>query len=228
MTQVKRRRGLQNKLWQVKRRKGWRMSCDVGEAIQGLDNESISPALTSLHLRHSSFSNPSAALPTSQLILQPLRWFTYVVGTSRTSSGEPPMHTGMKKQSVVDQLVKASYYVQKKIQFWIVVKNFTTSSKHIFFGHIVSSDSSFNIHKALYFVKHPSRAVQNSPEGRRWPAGRGLKTPVLDLDNLHVLTSSEQRSSQSLHVAKSARKYQELHGGGTRYRVLSLFIFILE
>ena len=41
------------------------------------------------------------------------------------------------------------------------------------FSHIVSSDSSFNIHIALYFVKYPSRAAQNSP------AGRGLKTPGL-------------------------------------------------
>ena len=40
---------------------------------------------------HSSFSNPSAALPTPQLILQPFRCFTYVIGTSPTSPGEPPM-----------------------------------------------------------------------------------------------------------------------------------------
>ena len=44
-----------------------------------------SPTLTSLHLRHSLFSNPSAALPTSQLILQTFRCFTYVIGTSSTS-----------------------------------------------------------------------------------------------------------------------------------------------
>ena len=31
-----------------------------------------------LHLRHSSFSNPSFALPTSQLIFQPFRCFTYI------------------------------------------------------------------------------------------------------------------------------------------------------
>ena len=37
-----------------------------------------SPTFPSLHLRHSSFSNPSVALPTSQLILQPFRRFTYV------------------------------------------------------------------------------------------------------------------------------------------------------
>ena len=37
-----------------------------------------SPSFPSLHLRHSSFSNPSVASPTSQLILQPFRCFTYV------------------------------------------------------------------------------------------------------------------------------------------------------
>ena len=36
-------------------------------------------------------SLPSAALPTSQLILQPFRCFTYDIGTSPTSPGEPPM-----------------------------------------------------------------------------------------------------------------------------------------
>ena len=48
-------------------------------------------------LRHSSFFNPSAASPTSQVILQPFRYFTYVTGTSRTSPGEPSMPRGMKK-----------------------------------------------------------------------------------------------------------------------------------
>ena len=38
----------------------------------------------SLHLRHSSFSNPSFALPTSQLLLQPFRCFTYVTAHSPT------------------------------------------------------------------------------------------------------------------------------------------------
>ena len=43
-----------------------------------------SPILPSLHLRHNSFSNPSVALPTSQLILQPFRCFTYVTAHSPT------------------------------------------------------------------------------------------------------------------------------------------------
>ena len=37
-----------------------------------------SPTIQSLPLRHNSFSNSSVALPTSQLILQPFRRFTYV------------------------------------------------------------------------------------------------------------------------------------------------------
>ena len=80
------------------------MSCDVGKAVEGLENElwcrwsdvrvgewggrrcrAHSPTLPSLYLRHSSFSNPSAALHTSQLILQPFRCFTYAIGTSTTS-----------------------------------------------------------------------------------------------------------------------------------------------
>ena len=40
------------------------MSCDVGEVIESLENEQSSLPL--LHLRHSSFSNPSFASPTSQ------------------------------------------------------------------------------------------------------------------------------------------------------------------
>ena len=92
------------------------MSCDVGEAAERLENEQSSfrrftyitahsPNLPLLHLRHSSFSNPSfasltsqalhlchssfsnpsAALPTSQLNIQPFRCFAYVIGTSPTS-----------------------------------------------------------------------------------------------------------------------------------------------
>ena len=52
------------------------MSCDVGGAH--------SPILPSLYLRYNSFSNPSVASPTSQLILQPFRRFTYVTTHSPT------------------------------------------------------------------------------------------------------------------------------------------------
>ena len=69
------------------------MICDVGEVTVRLENEqkrrkgwrsAHSPSFPSLHLRHSSFSNPSAALPTSQLILQPFCCFIYVTALSPT------------------------------------------------------------------------------------------------------------------------------------------------
>ena len=50
-----------------------------------------SPTLPSLCLRYSSFSNPSVASPTSQLVLQPFFRFSYVKCSSLTSPGEPPM-----------------------------------------------------------------------------------------------------------------------------------------
>ena len=58
--------------------------CVTGPSIlhrnssQGLNIRAHSPTFPSLHLRHNSFSNPFVALPTSQLILQPFRCFTYV------------------------------------------------------------------------------------------------------------------------------------------------------
>ena len=42
------------------------------------------PTFPSLRLRHRSFSNRSVALPTSQLNLQPFRYFTYVTAHSPT------------------------------------------------------------------------------------------------------------------------------------------------
>ena len=51
----------------------------------------VGATLSSLHLRHSSFSKPSVVSSTLQLILQLFRSFTYVTSTSPTSYGEPPM-----------------------------------------------------------------------------------------------------------------------------------------
>ena len=65
------------------------MSCDLGEATEGVGGEGSahSPILASLHLRHSSFSSlakPSVASSTSQLIIQPFRRFTYITACSPT------------------------------------------------------------------------------------------------------------------------------------------------
>ena len=50
-----------------------------------------SPTLPSHYLRHSSFSNPFVASPTSQFILQLFFRFSYVTSSSLNSPGEPPM-----------------------------------------------------------------------------------------------------------------------------------------
>ena len=55
-----------------------------GDRSEELMSRAHSPIFPSLHLRHSSFSNSSGALPTSQLILQPFRRFTYVTAHSPT------------------------------------------------------------------------------------------------------------------------------------------------
>ena len=103
----------------MKQRKGWKMSCDIGKLMEGLENElwhrwsdrkvgesaelilqpfrhftyitTHSPTFPSVYLHHSSFSNPSAASPTTQFILQPFFCFSYVTSSSLNSPGEPPM-----------------------------------------------------------------------------------------------------------------------------------------
>ena len=82
------------------------MSCDVGEATEGLENERAVDEATEgmvyeLSLRFSDgrgleneallVLQVSVSSPTSILILQPFCRFTYVTCTSSTSPGEAPM-----------------------------------------------------------------------------------------------------------------------------------------
>ena len=212
------------------------MNCDVGKVAEGLENELWRRwsdvrvgewgSLTSLHLRHSLFANPSYALLTSELILQTFRCFAYVIGTSPTSqlilqpfhrftyitAHSPTLpqlhlrHSSFYNPSVasptsqaltwraapciegwensvwwtslLQQVTKfrSSYSFGELLRIWLQAVNLFSCS------HILYSDWSFNIHNAsMYFVKYPSRAAQNSLEGRMRPAGRGLKTPGLNL-----------------------------------------------
>ena len=160
------------------------MSCDVGEAMKGWRMRlclilqpfhcftyiiAHSTTIPLLHLRHSSFSNPSATLPMSQLILQPFCCFTYITGTSCTSPGEPLMHSGMKKRwtSLLQQVTK----FRSSYSFGWLLRILLRAVNLFSFSHIVSTGSRFNNHNALYFVKYPSRAAQNLAEGRMRPAG---------------------------------------------------------
>ena len=81
---------------QEQRKKGWRISFDVGEATERLENE----LFPSLNLRHSSFSNPSVALPTSQLIPQPFCCLTYVTAHSPTLPSLYLLHSSFPNPSV--------------------------------------------------------------------------------------------------------------------------------
>ena len=68
----------------MKWRKGWRMSRALLDTHTHTHSRAHSPTFPSLHLHHSSFSNPSVALPTSRLILQSFRCFTCVTDHSPT------------------------------------------------------------------------------------------------------------------------------------------------
>ena len=152
-----------------------------------------SSTLTLLHLHHNSFSNPSAGLPTSQLILQALlllhlhhRHFTYVTAHTPIL---PPLHLHHRSfynPSVASPTLQALHVLHlasrpciegwKNSLWWTSLLQQVTKFRcsysfgyllrillravNLFsFSHIVSSDSSFNIHNALYFVKYPSRAA---------------------------------------------------------------------
>ena len=62
--------------------------------------EHHSPTLTSLHIRHSSFSNPYIASPTPQLILQPFCRFTYFTAHSPTLTSLHLRHCSFFNPSV--------------------------------------------------------------------------------------------------------------------------------
>ena len=64
-----------------------------------------SPTLPSLYPRHSSFSNPSVASPTSQFILQPFFRLSYVTSSSFNSPGEPPMPVTWQWWTVYTELI---------------------------------------------------------------------------------------------------------------------------
>ena len=109
------------------------MSCDVAKATEGLENElwrrwtdgkvgecAHSPTFpvlhlrhssfsnpSVLHLRHSSFSNPSVASPMSQLILQPFRCFTYVTAHSPTLPSLHLRHSSFSNPSFASHTPQA-------------------------------------------------------------------------------------------------------------------------
>ena len=80
MTYVKQRKGWRMSCDVGQATEGWRMSCDVGEVTERLENE----LCYDYNYELCSFSNLSVTSPMSQLIPQPFRRFTYVTANSPT------------------------------------------------------------------------------------------------------------------------------------------------
>ena len=96
---------------EVKPRKGWKMSCDVGKATKRLESE---------------LSNPSVVSPTSQLILQPFFRFSYVTGSSLTLPSELPI---IKIKIITGQL---ELILQPFRHFTYVTTHFPTLRRFIY------------------------------------------------------------------------------------------------
>ena len=146
----------------------------------------------SLHLRHSSFwfSKLSITSPTSQLILQPFPRITYVTthsptllsplyitGFSLTSPGEPPMHRGMENSLWWTSLLQQVNKFRSSYSFGELLRILLLAVYLFSFSHIVSSDSSFNIHNAVYFVEIPFPGRTKPVRGPQAARGPRVEDP---------------------------------------------------
>ena len=94
----------------------WR-ACDVVEAKEGLENELWSRwSVGRVEEWRSSFSNLSVTPPTSQLILQPFRRFTYVTARSTTIPVPHIRHRHHLRHSSFSNPSAASYTSQLILQ----------------------------------------------------------------------------------------------------------------
>ena len=126
----------------------WRKwsACDIGEATEGLETElwrrwsdgrglgggsAHSPTLPSLHLCDSSFSSlakPSVVSPTSQVIIQPFRRFTYVTAHSPHYPNLPSLH--LRHSSLSNPSV-ASHTSQRVLQPFCRITYVTCASTYV-------------------------------------------------------------------------------------------------
>ena len=85
------------------------------------------PTLPSLYLRHSSFSNPSVASPTSQLILQPFFRFSYVTAHSPALPSHYLRHSSFSNPSVASPT--SQFILQPFFRFPYVTGSSLTSPR---------------------------------------------------------------------------------------------------
>ena len=92
---------------------GWRMSCDVGEVMESLENE----LCYDYNYELCSFSNLSVTSPTSQ-ILQPFRRFTYVTAHSPTLLSLHLRHSSFSNPSFASPTSQALHLIHLANRPW--------------------------------------------------------------------------------------------------------------
>ena len=106
-----------HRLTWVKWRKGWRISCDVGDVTERLANE----LCYYYNCELCSFSNVSVTSPMSQLILQPFRRFIYVTAHSPTVPLLHLRHSSFSNPSFASPMSQALHLIHLASRPWLVV-----------------------------------------------------------------------------------------------------------
>ena len=96
---------------------GWIMSCDVDEVTERLENE----LFYDYNYELCSFSNLSVNSPTSQLILQPFRRFTYVTAHSPTLTLLHLRHSLFPNPSFASPTSQALHLIHLPSRPWPIV-----------------------------------------------------------------------------------------------------------
>ena len=208
-------------------RKSWRMSCDIGEAMKGLENElwqrwsdgrvgewaplyiciSMSSAhstnFPSLHLRRSSFSNPSVALPTSQLILQPFRCFTYVTAHSPTFPSLHLRHSSFSNPSVASPTSQIILHPFRRFTY-VTAHSPTFPLLHLRHNSFSNPSFASPTSQALHLIHLASR-----------PCSVMKMVPMMTencriQNNLHVTNEAYRRKRDIIHFLKNNRNKEKL------------------
>ena len=123
------------------------MSCDVGEVTERLENE----LCYDYNYELCSFSNLSVTSPTSQLILQPFRRFTYVKAHSPTLPQLYLRHSSFSNPSSASPTSQVFHLFHLANRPWRMVyfASFHSVMKYgiIFSGISLHSEKSFHLRK---------------------------------------------------------------------------------
>ena len=151
-----------------------------------------------------SFSNPSVAKPTSQLILQPFRRFTYVTGTSHTSPGKLPMPLSF-------------IFSDLQLQPWATISNNTLITTYnlylLFLLHYTHwGRRLIGISGSLTWSKTLMELMFNPCGEFRW----SLEGPVSQIHSPHLLIGAPGIFSDFLKVCSDAKERERVGCGKQR------------